>query len=299
LSPEAFAQLADEIDVIYHCGSKITYIAPYEFLKAPNVLGTHEALRLAALGRTKPLHYVSSIGILVDYKVAQGFGEADDLDATKVPPIGYFQSKYIAERLCRIARDRGMPVTIARIGMIVGDSRTGVSNADDFIARLLIGSIQAGYAPDVHTNTYVTPVDWVSKAMIYLSRQQASIGKTFHLLNPQPVHWSDLFDMAIDVGYPVTKLPFAEWVTAVEQSADPETNPLVPLLPFLHINFARRMTGVSNDAFFALGTSDTQAALEDASFTCAPIDHRYMSLYLGYFIRNGRLNGTMSQEFSF
>ena len=291
LTEAAFAELANTVDVIYHCGSKLSYIAPYEFLKSANVGGTHEALRLATQVRTKPLHYVSSIGILLDYQTPSGGEEDAELDPYMCPPIGYFQSKYVAEKLVRTARDRGVPVTVQRIGLIVGDSTTGISNADDFVARLIIGSILTGYAPGVATNMDMTPVDWVTKAMIYLARQPDSAGKVFHLLNPQPIHWSDVFDLVNEAGYPVTKLPFADWVSALEAHADPETNPLSPLLPFFQINFARRMMGVSDEAYLALGTEATQRALESAGFTCAAIDSRYMQLYLAQFARLGRLNG--------
>ena len=291
LTETAFAELATTVDVVYHCGSKLSYIAPYEYLKSANVGGTHEALRLATQSRTKPLHYVSSIGILLDYQTPSGGEEDADLNPYMCPPIGYFQSKYVAEKLVRTARDRGVPVTVQRIGLIVGDSRTGISNADDFVARLIIGSILAGYAPGVSTNMDMTPVDWVSKAMIYLSRQPESVGKVFHLLNPQPIRWCDVFDLVNEHGYPVNKLPFADWVSAVEANADPETNPLCPLLPFFHISFARRMMGVSDEAYFALGTEATQRALENAGFTCAAIDSRFMQLYLEQFARLGRLNG--------
>ncbi|MFN8563254.1 MAG: SDR family oxidoreductase [Anaerolineae bacterium] len=136
-------------------------------------------------------------------------------------------------------------MTIHRISLIVGDSDTGVSNVDDFVARMLAGCVQAGYAPDIRNSMDMTPVNYVAAAMVYLSRQRASVGKVFHLLNPAPIHWSDIFDMVIDEGYPVQKLPFNEWVEAVEEKANPETNVLYPLLPFFRINFRPADVGVA------------------------------------------------------
>ena len=46
--------------------------------------------------------------------------------------MGYSQSKWVAERLVKIAASRGLPVSIYRPGTITGDSRTGISNLDDF-----------------------------------------------------------------------------------------------------------------------------------------------------------------------
>ena len=63
LSSQLAAQLASTIDVIYHSGATVNWIYPYERLKAPNVLGTQEILRLATRIKLKPVHFVSSLGV--------------------------------------------------------------------------------------------------------------------------------------------------------------------------------------------------------------------------------------------
>jgi thioester reductase-like protein len=295
LKPAEFIKLARTIDVVYHVGSKLSYLAPYEYLAAANVGGTQEALRLATHSKAKPFHFVSSLGILIGYKVSPGgvpVGgmENDPLDADKCPQVGYFQSKYVAERLVRIARTRGVPVTIHRIGLIVGDSQNGCSNDDDFVARILIGSIQAGYGPDIKRQMDMTPVDYVARAIVYLSRQQESLGQVFHLLNPQPITWSSIMDSVIELGYPLHKLPFDAWVEAIEDYGDPATNPLQPLLPFLNLDFAARMFGVSAAAYQALGTEATVRALEGSGIRCAPVDRALVRTYIQRFVDTGRLH---------
>jgi thioester reductase-like protein len=291
LTSAQFDWLAQTMDVIYHVGSKLSYVAPYEFLKAANVGGTQETLRLAVQGKAKPYHFVSSLGIMMGYTVPVGGMEDDPLDVAKCPEVGYFQSKYVAERVVRIAHSRGIPVTIHRIGLIVGDSQNGCSNDDDFVARILIGSIQAGYGPDIRSAMDMTPVDYAAKAIVYLSSQQESLGKVFHLLNPQAVTWSDIMDAVLELGYPVEKLPFAAWTDAIEKYGD-RTNPLQPLLPFFHLNIAARMFGVSEAAYQALGTGATQQALQSSGIRCASVDHVLMHTYIQRFVDTGRLNRT-------
>jgi len=294
LSADDFQILADLVDAIYHCGSKLSYIAPYEYLSAANVGGTEEALRLAAIKRAgntaTPVHLVGSLGILLAYTALVGGGEYDEMDPAKCPQVGYFQTKYVSEKVVRLARERGLPVSIHRIGLIVGDSRTGASNTDDFVARMLVGCIEVGYAPDIRNAMDMTPVDYVSRAMYYLSRQPESVGKVFHLLNPAPIHWSEIFDMVIAAGYPVQKLPFNEWVEAVEEHEDSATNPLHPLLPFFRIPFARRMLGISDSHFQALGTAVTLSALAGSGIACPPIDERLIRVFLQGFAQTGRLS---------
>jgi thioester reductase-like protein len=225
----------------------------------------------------------------MDYKAPAGGMEDDPLDAAKCPPVGYFQSKYVAERVVRIARGRGIPVTIHRIGLIVGDSLNGCSNQDDFVARILLGSIEAGCGPDIQSSMDMTPVDYAARAIVYLSRQQASLGKVFHLLNPQPITWSDITDALIELGYPLQKLPFDAWVEAIEDRGNPSTNPLQPLLPFFHLQFAARMFGVSAAAYHALGTEATLHALDGSGIRCAPVDHALIRTYMRRFVELGRL----------
>ncbi len=289
LSPVEFVNLARSIDVVYHVGSKLSYMAPYEYLKAANVGGTRETLRLATLSKAKPYHFVSSLGILMNYKVPVGGMESDPLDAEKCPEVGYFQSKYVAERIVRIARSRGIPVVIYRIGLIVGNSQNGCSNEDDLVARILIGSIQAGYGPNTKNTMDMTPVDYVAKAIAYLSFQQASLGKVFHLLNPKPITWNDISNSVIAAGYTVKKLPFDKWVEAMERCDGSSTNPLLPLLPFFHLDFAARMFGVSNTAYYALGTQATLHALEGSGIYCPPVDQTLVGTYLQRFVDTGRL----------
>lgn len=63
LTPVQFEQLAKDVDVIYHNGALVNFIQPYEALKAANVMGTQEILRLASTYKTKPVHYVSTLSV--------------------------------------------------------------------------------------------------------------------------------------------------------------------------------------------------------------------------------------------
>jgi acyl carrier protein len=60
LSKTLFQQLAGQVDVIYHNGALVNSTYPYSVLKASNVLGTQEVLRLASLVRVKPVHFTST-----------------------------------------------------------------------------------------------------------------------------------------------------------------------------------------------------------------------------------------------
>ena len=113
LSEADFSELADQVDGIYHNGAWVNALYPYERLRAANVLGTQEVIRLAALGQTKPLHFISTLAIfLSDAHTDQLV--AEDRTPCFDPTLqgGYKQSKWVAEALVRDAQVRGLPAVM-------------------------------------------------------------------------------------------------------------------------------------------------------------------------------------------
>ncbi|OAD20502.1 thioester reductase domain-containing protein, partial [Candidatus Thiomargarita nelsonii] len=144
----------------------------------------------------------------------------------------YAQSKWVAEKLVMQARDRGLPVCIYRPGRITGHTQTGICNTDDFFFRLLKGCIQLGIAPTVDTMVDVMPVDYVSRAVIHLSRQRESLGKAFHLFNPSPLPWKELINWICSLGYPLEQTSIDRWrIELLHQAEHSTENALHPLLP--------------------------------------------------------------------
>jgi thioester reductase-like protein len=155
--------------------------------------------------------------------------------------------------------------------------------------------VKAGFSPNITKAMDMTPVDYVSRAIVFISRRQASLGKLFNTLNPHPIHWADIFDLVAEAGYPTQKLPFNEWVEAIEEHADPEKNPLYPLLPFFHINFAARMLGIADDSHYdALGTTTIREGLAGSGIECPPIDSHVMGTFLDEFVNTKRLPPPLS-----
>lgn len=135
ISDHEWNQLASNVDVIIHNGALVHWVYPYERLRAPNVIGTVEALRLATTHHAKPFHFVSSTSVLDTKHYMRKIGlegeagrvmEKDDLEGSRRGlRSGYGQSKWVAEKLVMNAMKRGVPATIIRPGYIVGHSATG------------------------------------------------------------------------------------------------------------------------------------------------------------------------------
>lgn len=215
LSPEKFNDLGERVQVIVHAAAQVNLVYPYAALRGSNVDGTKEILRLACLGGAT-VQYVSTNGVLPPSESGHGWPEDAMLYVDAVPekiPDGYGQTKWAAEQLVLEAGRRGLPVRILRAGTISGHSMTGAANAWDLLTALFVESIHLGFYPNVQGwRAEMTPVDFVSKAIVHLGNQTHAKQLVFHLGDPDPIETKTVFEHFAELGYPTEPMDFDEWV---------------------------------------------------------------------------------------
>jgi len=286
LSQQQFEAIASKIDVIYHNGAWVHHAYPYSTLKAANVSGTQEILRLASYVKTKPVHFISTVSVFSPDNASgvKLVREQDSPYQGPVPSSGYAQSKWVAERLVAIAQERGIPACIYRPGRVSGHSETGVFNENDFLYRLIIGCIQLGMAPAGEMELNLAPVDYVSRALVYLSRQNASYGKAFHLVNPSSFTTSQLIEYLHTLGYPIQQVPYEQWqAKLLEIAGDSPDHPLYPLVPL----FPSKETQPTDNAHLQFDCQNVQEDLANMSITCPAIADRLLPVYVSHLIDRG------------
>lgn len=234
LTLQKFDELGRIIDSIYHCGAVINFVTPYSIAKGPNVLGTQEVLRLASKFKTKPVHYVSTIAVFSPEYCRNGRLIPEDTIPSKSEGlrIGYTQSKWVAENIIKIARERGIPVSIYRPGRISGNSITGACQENDFLWRQIKGYIQLGSAPiDEQAKTDLLPVDFVSRAILHLSLNEKSINQNYHIFNPHPSSYDEIYECICCMGYSLDLVAKEKWIELLQAEAkNSNTNALAPLV---------------------------------------------------------------------
>ncbi|MDJ0734301.1 MAG: thioester reductase domain-containing protein [Nostocaceae cyanobacterium] len=294
ISTEGFEMLAANIDSIYHSGAMLNYVYPYQALKSPNVLGTQEVLRMASLFKLKPVHYVSSVAVFESPDYAGKLVKEDDnFDNWQGIFLGYSQTKWVAEQLVKVAAQRGIPITIHRPPLISGDSRTGICNTDDFINLVIKGCIQMGCFPDVDYMLDASPVDYVSKAIVYLSRQEESLGKAFHLQHPEPVPLKQLVEWISSVGFPIEMIPYEQWQEKLINNLSSQDNPLYTLRPFLLERWSDEQITIP-DLYLQsrrpkISCEATVNALAGSGIVCPPLDSQLLMTYSAFLMQNGFL----------
>ncbi|GFF30084.1 lovastatin nonaketide synthase [Aspergillus udagawae] len=222
LRTEEFDELAQWSSVIFHFACYANYTLPYSSHREANVLGLVNVLRFANTGRSKPLHYVSSISAcgVAGYFSGQVIPEDQrplfDLDIVK-QHIGYTQSKVVAEHIAWNAISNGLPLTIYRPGFVTGHSITGASKPQDFINRLMSNCLRIrSYPVAPHARNQFIPVDFVCSSMLRISLSSENLCHAFNLVRPdqaQTVTWEETFEiLSQNCTMPLRRVSPSQWI---------------------------------------------------------------------------------------
>lgn len=291
LSPGQFNELAGQLAAIYHNGALVNFIYPYTGMKAANVLGTQEVLRLAFQNNT-PVHYVSTLSVF-DSPMFLGQGvipEDEPLAHVRTLQSAYAQSKWVAEHLITEAGKRGLSTAIYRLGLIAGHHVTGACDLNAFSCKLLKGCIQLGSAPDEYVMLDLTPVDYVSQAIVALAQNPASFGNAFHLVNPQLLSWKTFIGWINNFGYPVRMIPYKTWLEELVglASGGRQDNALYPLLPM----FMETDEPLNSRVPQRFDCQRALRHLEPLAIHCPLPDETLLRVYFRYFVQKGFLPPT-------
>lgn len=88
---------------------------------------------------------------------------------------------------------RDLPATIFRPSQVIGDSRTGEIPRDglplEAALRLALPPFRLPLPPPGFGSApfHAVPADWVANAAVRLSRTAGAVGRTFHLVDPDPM----------------------------------------------------------------------------------------------------------------
>jgi thioester reductase-like protein len=189
----------DEVGEVWHLAAVYDLAVPPETARRVNVDGTSRILELCrSLPRLRRLQYVSTC--YVSGRHAGEFSE-DTLEAGQPFRNHYESTKYEAELLVRKAMADGLPATIYRPGIVVGDSRTGQTQKYDgpyFLATFLRRQLPVAVVPAVgavdDVKVCLVPRDFVIEAMDRLSVLDRSLGRTYALTDPHPPTVRQLVD---------------------------------------------------------------------------------------------------------
>ncbi|MGW6907832.1 thioester reductase domain-containing protein [Streptomyces sp. NPDC054940] len=227
LSDDVWNTLAHELDSVVAVAAAVDFLRGYQSLRTSNVLGALTLAELAATGRPKPLHHISSIAVFNEVGIPS-MGEDDPLAHIDRLVAGYDQTKWAAEVALRRARDHGLVVTALRPGGIGGHSRTGAYNPQDLSSGLISAFGRFRTVP-AFRYLNAAPVDWVSRVAVAAICEPDAWGFDYNLTGVPNTLDDVVRDMALG-GMHVRVQDWDEWRTdaLTRLEADP-----IPELGFL------------------------------------------------------------------
>jgi len=278
-----YLQLASTVDAVYHNGAMVHFLYPYSVMKATNVEGTKEVVRFAAKNKIKHVHHISTISVFSEHGMPgkRIVKESDDIQKSGVLDTGYSQSKWVAEQIVWNARDAGLPVSVYRVGQVIGDTRNGVSNMDDFIFRTMKGVLQSGSYPPNSGELAAIAVDDVAKAIVALSLTKGCAGQAYHLINPTPIKLNALIEWAQKRGHSLQEVQWGEWLQRLRAlGSESELFPLLPMFP---------EAIEEDDGEIEFSQEATLADLAAVNVSIHSISDDLLSKYYRYFLETGYL----------
>jgi L-aminoadipate-semialdehyde dehydrogenase len=129
-----------------------------------------------------------------------------------------------------------MSATIIRPGYILGDSRSGVTNTDDFIWRLLKGCVELGYIPAISNSVNCCSVDFVASVVAGAAYHDVESTKkgVLQVTHPVGFTYNDMFSSLVTYGYQVQQTEYIDWRNKLmEYTLKSQDHSLFPLLHFV------------------------------------------------------------------
>ena len=276
LENEKYRELAENIDLIFHCAASVNYAYPYAVTKPHTVDGTLEVLKFACRARTKPVQYISSNGVFpggdvtpyLENKQIDGF--VDRMEG------GYNQAKWVAERLVWTAVSRGLPVGLFRPGNIGHHSISGTVNPNDFQSLIIKACARSGCAPLAPDWRFeMTPVDFLVTAITKFSDEPAHLGKVYNAVQQDPVTADRVFAHMENSGYVTDRVSLGDWKSRLQEIADRENDLELGVL----VRSLDAVEGYLSDTS-AYDISQFRKALAEIGLTVPTVDVDYVTKFL-------------------
>ncbi|GIF84339.1 non-ribosomal peptide synthetase [Catellatospora bangladeshensis] len=205
LAPAEHARLSRDVEAIYHLAADTRLFGERDTFAAHNVGSVRALVRLAATGRPKDLHHVSTLAVCGSGPDGDPAGFCEDsLDIGQRFLNEYERSKYDAERVVRDFAAQGGAGFVYRTGNVTGHSVTGRfqrNGGDSRLVQLLRACVRLGRVPRLGPQTLaLSPVDVVAAGILEISRCARIPGGTFHVDTAHHVRYTDVFAALRDLG---------------------------------------------------------------------------------------------------
>lgn len=255
-SNPVYSRIINTVTHIIHNAWPVNFNLNFQSFESQAIRPTHSLINLTLRSNVRPkptFTFVSSIATVLN---AGTEIQEKPYPWDCVGPMGYGQSKWVAEEILAAAARSGNgleSVRVARLGQVVGDTRLGrwkTSEAYPTVVQsaLTMGAlplIEAGSDGVTHDEHFWLPADIASAAIADVAlcdddKQDSSPVPVsyFNVSSAVPMNWNRDFAPVIkeslaQYGIPCELVQQREWLRRLEESdPDVERNPPIKLLEF-------------------------------------------------------------------
>jgi thioester reductase-like protein len=186
MDESVYRRLSSEVTHTIHSAGDVRLSRPIDQARKSAVDSARHVVAFADAcsdgGRFEKLEFISTVGVagnVAGTVPEQAFNGARDFRNS------YEAAKAEAETFLLKEMDRGLPATIHRPSMVVGDSRDGSIiqfQVFYYLCEFLSGRRTAGVVPDTRDiRLDIVPVDYVARAIQASSMRRDAVGRIFHL----------------------------------------------------------------------------------------------------------------------
>lgn len=186
LCSQEYARLGASVTHIIHSAASVRMNLPLDLARRAAVVATENVLQLAQLclakGTLQKVEMVSTVGVGGRWKgilPERWINEPRNFHNT------YEQAKAEAEAIIERQSNDGLPVTVHRPSMTIGNSQTGIIPHFQIFYHLvefIVGRRTCGFLPPfLHYHVDLVPSDYVAQVIIWSSATSVTTGRILHL----------------------------------------------------------------------------------------------------------------------
>ncbi|KAJ1585566.1 hypothetical protein NDA15_007469 [Ustilago hordei] len=239
LSRQGYAEISSKVTCVIHNGWPVNFNMSVDSFQSV-LEGSVQLMNLAgqSTGTATPRFiFSSSVSVALDYPgTVIPETSFDNLENTA--SMGYAQSKWIVENLCRDAETLiggGLKSVVMRIGQVVGDREKGIWNETEAQPLMLKSAQTIGCIPGDADDLYWLPVDVAG--LITAQLTTAQLGRDcelVHAVSDGAMPWKKALGTLAEeqnLGKTFEAVPYTEWLKRLEGSdQNPSRNPMIKLL---------------------------------------------------------------------
>lgn len=220
---------------VVHAAWSVNFALSLKSFEADNIAGLANLLSFSLQNGVQSFVFCSSVASVLAQK-SKEIREEPSTDATEAGAVGYSQSKWVAEGICSRApassgSEKGMSVSIARIGQLASDSVRGVWNESEAWPLMVRTAKEIGKLPLVEQAIDWLPMDIAARTLTELALhpggpKEAAI---YHVLLPVDAmrsqdipEWTDFLgwlqrgdDHYESLAF--EKVPLKDWLEEIER----------------------------------------------------------------------------------